>query len=279
MDIGSAGGMVMVMTAGWGVGGDGDEGGDGGGGNGEGDGEGSGAGDDEGVPIDMAPTEDATTGGGDAGDTGGSAVSGVWRLDGEGGENDDGGATPGRGERRSSLLSPSGPRSNSTSLRRLLSLLRGGVVASGDKGEGTGGALLGGVDDTAWTGVVALFPAGAAEDMAAVTVEGERTIFASVAVAARPRRRRRRRRWWRFLAVAAIADVVGRLQVMVTTWRPAAWLNTTRAFRPFARQRSYNAEKSALETAGCDVGRAGFSTLVHSLPLTTSAHVGETREV
>jgi hypothetical protein len=67
--------------------------------------------------------------------------------------------------------------------------------------------------------------------------------------------------------------------VMVATWRPAAWLNTTQAFKPFARQRSYNAEKSALETACCGVGQAGPSTLVHSSPLTTSAHVGETREV
>ncbi len=91
------------------------------------------------------------------------------------------------------------------------------MVASGDEGEGTGCGLLGGVDDIAWTGVVALFPAGAAEVIAAVAVEGERTVFASVEVAARPHRQRRRRRWWRFLAVAAIADVVGRLQVMVAT--------------------------------------------------------------
>ncbi len=257
MDIGGAGGMVL--SAGWGVGGDGDDGGDGGGGDGEGDGKGSGEGDDEGVPVDAA--------------TGG--VGGVWRLDGEGGENNGGEATPDRGERRSLSSSPSGPRSNSTLLRRLLILLGGGVVASGDEGEGTGCALLGGVDDTAWTGVVVLFPAKAAEVIAAVAVEGKRTVLALVEVAARPRRRRR----WRFLAVAAIADVVGRLQVMVATWKPAAWLNTTRAFGPFTRQRSYNAEKSALETAGCDVGRAGVSTLAHSFPLTTSAHVGETREV
>jgi hypothetical protein len=37
------------------------------------------------------------------------------------------------------------------------------VVASGDEGEGTGCILLGGVDDTAWIGVVALLPAGAAD--------------------------------------------------------------------------------------------------------------------
>ncbi len=172
------------------------------------------------------------------------------------------------------MSSPSGPRSNSTSLRCLLILLGGGVVASGNEGEGTGCTILGGVDNTAWISVVALFPAGAA-----VAVEGERAVLASTVVVARPRRRRRQRRRWRLLAVAAIADVVGRLHVMVATWRPAVWLNTTHAFKPFARQRSYSAEKSALETAGCDVGRAGISTLAHSSPLTTSAHVGETREV
>ncbi len=109
--------------------------------------------------------------------------------------------------------------------------------------------------------MVALFPAGAAEAVAAVAVEGERTVLASTVVAARPRCRRRRHRRWRFLAVVAIADVVGRLHVMVATWKPAVWLNTKRAFKPFARQRSYNAEKSALETAGCDVGRAGTPCL------------------
>ncbi len=58
------------------------------------------------------------------------------------------------------------------------------MVASGDEGEGTGCALLGGVDDTAWIGVVALFPAGAAEVIDAVAVGGERTVLASVEVAA-----------------------------------------------------------------------------------------------
>jgi hypothetical protein len=158
-------------------------------------------------------------------------------------------------------------------MRRLLILLGGGVVTSGDKGEGTGCAMLDGVDDTAWVGVVALFLAGAA-----VAVEGEWTLLASTVVAARPRRRRRRRRQ-RFVAVVAIVDVLGRLHMMVATWIPAAWLNTTRAFKPFARQHSYNAEKSALETAGCGVGQAGTSMLAHSSPLTTSALVGETREV
>jgi hypothetical protein len=75
--------------------------------------------------------------------------------------------------------------------------------------------------------------------------------------------------------------IVGRLQETVTTWRPAAWLKTMRAFRPLARQRSYSTEKSAVETAGCGIGQAGPSTFAHTPPLTTLAHmaVGETREV
>jgi hypothetical protein len=77
--------------------------------------------------------------------------------------------------------------------------------------------------------------------------------------------------------VASVADVVGRLHVTVTTCIPAAWLKSTRAFRPLARQRSYSAEKSAVETAGCGLKQAGST----SLPLTTLAHVavGEIREV
>jgi hypothetical protein len=77
--------------------------------------------------------------------------------------------------------------------------------------------------------------------------------------------------------VAAVAEDVGRLHVTVMTCIPAAWLNTTRAFKPLARQRSYSAVKSAVETAGCSLKQAGSSTL----PLTTLAHVavGKTREV
>jgi hypothetical protein len=72
---------------------------------------------------------------------------------------------------------------------------------------------------------------------------------------------------------------VGRLQETVAIWIPATWLKTTRALRPLAKQRSYSAEKSAVETAG--VGQTGPSTLAHAPPLTTLAHVavGETREV
>jgi hypothetical protein len=75
--------------------------------------------------------------------------------------------------------------------------------------------------------------------------------------------------------------IVGRLQEMVTTWRPAAWLKTMRAFRPLARQCSNSAENSAVETVSCGVGQAGPSTFTHTPPLTTLAHVavGETRQV
>ncbi len=68
-----------------------------------------------------------------------------------------------------------------------------------------------------------------------------------------------------------------RLHVTVMTCNPAAWLNTTPAFKPLARQHSYSAEKSEVETVGCSLEQAGSSTL----PLTTLAHVavGETREV
>jgi hypothetical protein len=69
----------------------------------------------------------------------------------------------------------------------------------------------------------------------------------------------------------------GRLQETVAIWRPATWLKITRAFKPLAKQRSYSAEKSAVETAG--VGQTGPSTLAHAPPLTTLAHLGETREV
>ncbi len=51
------------------------------------------------------------------------------------------------------------------------------------------------------------------------------------------------------------------------------------AFKPLAKQHSYSAQKSAVETAG--LGQNGPSMLAHTPPLTTLAHVavGETREV
>ncbi len=61
------------------------------------------------------------------------------------------------------------------------------MITSGNKGEGTGCGVLGGVDDTAsGVGVVTLLPAGAA-----VAVEGKRNVLAPTVVAARPRHRRR----------------------------------------------------------------------------------------
>jgi hypothetical protein len=103
------------------------------------------------------------------------------------------------------------------------------------------------------------------------------------------RQPRWRRRWRRRFSAMAILVAVGRLQDRVILWIPAAWLNIRRAFKPLARQRSYSAEKSALETAGCGVGPAGAGCVVGQAgspapapsPLTMLAHVavGETREV
>jgi hypothetical protein len=52
-----------------------------------------------------------------------------------------------------------------------------------------------------------------------------------------------------------------------------------RAFKPLARQCSYNAEKSVVETAGCGVGQTSPFMLAHMPPLTRLAHVGKAREV
>ncbi len=81
----------------------------------------------------------------------------------------------------------------------------------------------------------AFLPAGVATAGAAMTEEGERSILAPTVVTARPRRRRRRR----LPAVAAVVVGVGMLQDTGTTMRQAAWLNTTCAFSPLARQHSY----------------------------------------
>jgi hypothetical protein len=176
---------------------------------------------------------------------------------GEGGGIGGGEVVQDRGERRRSP-SPSTPHNSSTSLCHLRILLGGGVVASGEDGVGTSP------------------PAGAATAGAA-TSGGAPSVLTPTVVATRPRCRRQQRWRRRLTPVVAAANVVGRLHVTVMTCVPAAWLNTTRAFRPLARHRSYSAEKSAVETAGCDLKQAGSSTL----PLTTLAHVavGETREV
>ncbi len=90
----------------------------------------------------------------------------------------------------------------------------------------------------------------------------------------------RRRRWRRlFLAVAADVEGSGKMHVMVTVCRPAVWLKDTRTFSPLSIHLPYKAEKSAAEMGGSGLEQAGSPTLVPTSPLTTLAHVGETREV
>jgi hypothetical protein len=182
-------------------------------------------------------------------------VDNVRAREGEGDKIGGGGEVQDRGE-RSRSSSPSAPRNSSTSLRRLRILLGGGVIASGEGGVGTS-------------------PPAVAAIAEAATSRGVLSVLAPTVVAAGLRRRRQRRRRRRLAPV--VANDAGRLHVTVMTCVPAAWLKTTRAFRPLARHRSCNAEKSAMEIAGCDMEQAGSSTL----PLTTLAHVavGETREV
>ncbi len=148
-----------------------------------------------------------------------------------------------RGERRRSLSS-SGSRKSSTSLRLFLNRLAGGDEISGGDGCGRG-----------WVS------------------------HAVGLAAALPRLVRRRRRRRLFPTVAA--DVVGSemKHVSVIVCRPSAWLKDTRAYRPFAKHLPYNAEKSAAQTGGGGLGKAGSPTLGPTPPLTTPAHVGETREV
>jgi hypothetical protein len=129
---------------------------------------------------------------------------------------------------------------------------------------------------------VAMAGARAAPAGAMITGEGRRAGLAPTTQAARPCGRRRWRQQQRLKAVAAAVMVdVGRLQDMLMTCTPAAWLNTTRALNPLARQRSYSAEKSVVETAGSGLERGGSPTLALAPPLTTVAllAVGETREV
>jgi hypothetical protein len=59
--------------------------------------------------------------------------NGIGEGDSKDGEGDSGKAAHNRGERRN-LLSSSGPRSRSASLRRFLVLLAGGVMTSGGEG-------------------------------------------------------------------------------------------------------------------------------------------------
>jgi hypothetical protein len=102
---------------------------------------------------------------------------------------------------------------------------------------------------------------------------------AAVAAAALSRLVRRRRRRRLFTAVAAYMEETGKVHVIVTVCRPAAWLKDTRAFSPLSMHRSYKAEKSAEETDGGGLEQAGSPTQVTTPPLTTLVHVGEAREV
>ncbi len=176
------------------------------------------------------------------------------------------------GERRGSPSS-SDPRSNSASFRRLLTLLAGGVFASG--GEGGGGEVCGGA---VGAGDAVFNRRSSSQAWPATSDEGSsrQSRLWSAAVAARPRRLRRRRC---HPAVAAVTVGAGKMQVTVMVCDPAAWLIATRALCPLSLQRSYSATKSALETDGGGRGLAGSPTQGTTPPLTMLAHMGEAREV
>jgi hypothetical protein len=97
-------------------------------------------------------------------------------------------AAPDGGETRNSPSSSS-PRSNSTSLRRLLVLLAGRETISGDgRGEASRCGLRG-VDSTAFgVGVQGFSPAGVAAAGIVVAVEGRWAELAPEVKAALPRR-------------------------------------------------------------------------------------------
>ncbi len=80
------------------------------------------------------------------------------------------------------------------------------------------------------------------------------------------------------MAVEVLAGA-GRLQEIVMTWHPAAWLMTTQAFRPVATQRLYCTMKSAAVMAGGCLGQVDSSPRAPMSPLTMLAHVGELGEV
>jgi hypothetical protein len=72
---------------------------------------------------------------------------------------------------------------------------------------------------------------------------------------------------------AEVSAGAGKVNKTVNIWCPAVWLNTTRAFKPLARHRSYSAVKSAAMTAGCCDRHEVFTAHAPS-PLTMLAHVG-----
>ncbi len=146
------------------------------------------------------------------------------------------------------MLSPQSCRS-SASFLLFLSLFTGGGAVSGDcigvigcSVEATGGTVIGGA-----AGVACVACLGATG--------------ATVSAPPRPRRRRR------IPAATEVSAGAGKLQDTDSTWRPAAWLKTTRAFKPLARHRSYSAKNSVAMPAGCS-GRVCSSARAPS-PRTT----------
>ncbi len=199
------------------------------------------------------------------------------------GEEGDGEVVQRSGERRSSFVFTS-LLNSSNSLRRFLVFLAGGDVTSGDRevAGGLGGEGAGdGVQAFPLSGVATAGP-GIALVWAEMIGDGWRAGLAPSVRVARPRRQRQWRRRRRLAAVAtAVMDGRGKLQVTVVTCVSAAWLKIMQVLSLLARQRSYNAEKSAVEIAARVLVQAGCSTLSRTTPLTTLAHVvvGEIWEV
>jgi hypothetical protein len=153
------------------------------------------------------------------------------------------------GERRSLPSSPY-PRINSASFRRLLTLLAGGVFASG--GEGGGGE---GGDGAVGAGDAVFDRRSSSQAWPATSDSSGQSGLWLAAVAALPRRLQRRRQRRRCRpAVAAVSVGAVKMQVTVMVCDPAAWLIATRALCPLSMQRSYSATKSALEMDGGVVG-------------------------
>ncbi len=149
-------------------------------------------------------------------------------------------------------------RRSSTSFLCFLSFFRGGGALSGDCTSiaccSVGPAVGAAVGDVAQTGTP------------------------DAAVVALPRLRRQRWRLRCFPAAAVDSAGTGKVHNSDNVWRPAAWLKTTRAFRPLTEHRSYSAVKSAAVMAGCCSGRV-FSTTHDPSPLSTLAPRGGTWRV
>ncbi len=121
-------------------------------------------------------------------------------------------------------MSSSWSLSNSTSFRRRLVFLAGGVRNSCDGG---------GVGDV-WGSVERASSGGSPPEAATGREEGSAGSSRAAAVA-RPRLRLQRRRR-RLPAAVSVTAGTGMLQETVRTWHPAAWLIITRAFKPLAMQ-------------------------------------------